>query len=57
MVLGQIYYNQGIDIANVNKTIRPPQGGKLKPEELKKKKSCETWWIKNMMRQSSILKK
>jgi tetratricopeptide (TPR) repeat protein len=44
MVLGQIYYNQGIDIANVNKTIRPPQGGKLKPEELKKKEE-----LRNMM--------
>ncbi len=44
MVLGQIYYNQGVDIANVNKTIRPPQGGKLKPEELKKKEE-----LRNMM--------
>ena len=44
MVLGQIYYNQGIDISNVNKTIRPPQGGKLKPEELKKKEE-----LRNLM--------
>ncbi|MFM2361299.1 MAG: hypothetical protein RLZZ316_201 [Bacteroidota bacterium] len=37
LVLGQISYNRGIDVTNVNKTIRPPAGGKLKPEELKKK--------------------
>jgi tetratricopeptide (TPR) repeat protein len=37
MLMGQILYNQGVDINNKNKTIRPPQGGKLKPEELKKK--------------------
>ena len=37
MLLGQILYNQAADIANENKAIRPPQGGKLKPEELKKK--------------------
>jgi hypothetical protein len=37
MLMGQIRYNQGVDINNVNKTIRPPQGGKLKPEQLKKK--------------------
>lgn len=39
LVLGQILYNQGVDISNINKTIRPPQGGKLKPEELKKKEA------------------
>lgn len=37
MVLGQLIYNEGVDITNVNKTIRPPAGGKLKPDELKKK--------------------
>jgi hypothetical protein len=37
LVLGQIQYNQGVDYNNQNKAIRPPQGGKLKPEELKKK--------------------
>lgn len=37
MVLGQLIYNEGADINNVNKKIRPPAGGKLKPEELKKK--------------------
>jgi hypothetical protein len=37
MLMGQILYNQGVDINNKNKTIRPPQGGKLKPDELKKK--------------------
>ena len=30
--MGQILYNQAADIANENKAIRPPQGGKLKPE-------------------------
>jgi tetratricopeptide (TPR) repeat protein len=37
MLMGQILYNQAADIAAVNKAIRPPQGGKLKPDELKKK--------------------
>ena len=37
LVLGQIQYNQGVDLNNQNKAIRPPSGGKLKPEELKKK--------------------
>lgn len=37
MVLGQLIYNEGVDINNDNKAIRPPAGGKLKPEELKKK--------------------
>lgn len=36
-LLGQIIYNEGVDLVNENKKIRPPQGGKLKPEELKKK--------------------
>lgn len=37
MLMGQILYNQAADLATENKAIRPPQGGKLKPEELKKK--------------------
>jgi tetratricopeptide (TPR) repeat protein len=37
MVLGQIYYNQGVEINNENKNIRPKPGAKLTPEELKKK--------------------
>jgi hypothetical protein len=37
LVLGQIQYNQGVDFNNENKAIRPPQGGRLKPEELKRK--------------------
>jgi tetratricopeptide (TPR) repeat protein len=37
LVLGQIAYNQGVDINNEMKAIKPPAGGKLKPEELKKK--------------------
>jgi tetratricopeptide (TPR) repeat protein len=37
MVYGQLIYNEGVDINNINKEIRPPAGGKLKPEELKKK--------------------
>ncbi len=37
MLLGQIIYNEGVDINNDMKAIRPPAGGKLKPEELKKK--------------------
>jgi len=37
MLMGQIIYNEAADIATINKAIRPPQGGKLKPDELKKK--------------------
>lgn len=37
MLMGQILFNQAADYATENKAIRPPQGGKLKPEELKKK--------------------
>ena len=37
MLMGQIIYNEAADLAAENKAIRPPQGGKLKPDELKKK--------------------
>jgi len=37
LVLGQIAYNKGVDLNAQMKLIRPPAGGKLKPEELKKK--------------------
>ncbi|MHA4842718.1 hypothetical protein ACX0G7_01080 [Flavitalea antarctica] len=37
MLMGQILYNQGVDINNKNKAIRPQGGAKLKPDELKKK--------------------
>lgn len=37
MVLGQIYYNQGVEINNENKNIRPKPGAKLPPDSLKKK--------------------
>jgi tetratricopeptide (TPR) repeat protein len=37
LLLGQIAFNKGVDINNQVKAIKPPAGGKLKPEELKKK--------------------
>ncbi|AEV98417.1 hypothetical protein A4D02_22300 [Niastella koreensis] len=37
MVLGQIYYNQGVEINNENKNIRPAGAVKLTPDQLKKK--------------------
>jgi tetratricopeptide (TPR) repeat protein len=37
LLLGQIAFNKGVDLNNQSKTIRPPAGGKLKPEDLKKK--------------------
>lgn len=37
MVLGQIFYNQGVEINNENKNIRPAGNVKLTPEQLKKK--------------------
>lgn len=36
-LLGQIYFNQGNDINNFNKTIRPKAGAKLTAAELKRK--------------------
>lgn len=36
-LLGQIYFNQGNDINNFNKTIRPKAGAKLSASELKRK--------------------
>ncbi len=37
LLLGQIYYNEGVDISNVNKAIRPKGNAKLSAAELKKK--------------------
>lgn len=37
LVLGQIYYNQGVDLNAEAKKIKLPPTGKLKPEEQKKK--------------------
>lgn len=37
MLLGQIYYNQAVDIINYNKTIRPKGNIKLTPVQLKQK--------------------
>jgi hypothetical protein len=41
-LLGQIYFNQGNDINNYNKTIRPKTGAKLSASELKKKEDLRT---------------
>jgi hypothetical protein len=37
MVLGQISYNEGVDMNNENKEIRPPAGGRLTAEQSAKK--------------------
>ncbi len=37
MVLGQISYNEGVDMNNENKEIRPPSGGRLTAEQSAKK--------------------
>lgn len=37
MLLGQIYYNQGVDIINTNKAIKPKGNVKLTPAQLKQK--------------------
>ena len=42
MVLGQIIYNEGVDINNENKAIRPQGGVKLTPDQLKKKEELRT---------------
>lgn len=37
MVMGQMLYNQGVDLTTEAKAIKTPAGGKLKPEDAKKK--------------------
>lgn len=37
MVLGQMAYNEGVDLNNENKEIRPPAGGRLSAEQSAKK--------------------
>jgi predicted Zn-dependent protease len=37
MVLGQIYYNQGVEINNTNKEIRPQYGARLTAEQINRK--------------------
>lgn len=46
MVLGQIYYNQGVEINNENKAIKPQGGVKLTPDQLKKKEELRGEVIK-----------
>jgi hypothetical protein len=46
IVLGQLYYNQGVDLNAQVKAIKPPAGGKLKPEELKKKEDLRAAMMK-----------
>jgi len=46
IVLGQLYYNQGVDLNAQVKAIKPPAGGKLKPEELKKKEDLRAEMMK-----------
>jgi len=46
MVLGQIYYNQGVEINNANKEIKPQGGVKLTPDQLKKKEDMRAETMK-----------
>lgn len=46
MVLGQIYYNQGVEINNENKAIKPQGGVKLTSEQLKKKEELRSEVVK-----------
>lgn len=46
MVLGQIIYNEGVDLNNENKAIRPQNGVKLTPEQLKKKEELRQEVVK-----------
>lgn len=46
MVLGQIVYNQGVDLNNENKAIRPQGNVKLTPEQLKKKEELRQEVVK-----------
>ena len=46
LVLGQILYNQGVDISTKSKEIKAPAGAKLKPEDLKKKDDMKSQMMK-----------
>lgn len=46
MVMGQILYNQGVDINTENKAIRPQGAVKLTPDQLKKKEELRQEVIK-----------
>lgn len=46
MVMGQILYNEGVDINNENKAIRPQNGVKLNAEQLKKKEELRQGVVK-----------
>ncbi|NII28705.1 hypothetical protein HB364_26730 [Pseudoflavitalea sp. X16] len=46
MVMGQILYNQGVDINTENKAIRPQGGTKLTPDQLKKKEELRQEVVK-----------
>ncbi|MEJ7738982.1 MAG: hypothetical protein WKF97_16270 [Chitinophagaceae bacterium] len=46
LVLGQILYNQGVDLNAKSKEIKAPAGGKLKPEDLKKKDDMKAAMMK-----------
>ena len=46
MVLGQISYNEGVDLNNENKEIRPPQGGRLTAEQSAKKEELRQAVVK-----------
>ena len=39
MLLGQIYYNQAVDVINKNKAIKPKGNVKLTPAQLKEKET------------------
>ena len=41
MVLGQITYNEGVDINNESTKIRPPQGDSLTAEQLQQKENLQ----------------
>lgn len=46
MVMGQILYNQGVDINTENKAIRPQGGARLTPEQLKEKEELRQEVVK-----------
>lgn len=46
MVLGQISYNEGVDMNNENKEIRPPSGGRLTAEQTAKKDELRVGVVK-----------
>lgn len=57
MVLGQISYNEGVDLNNENKAIRPASGGRLTAEQSAKKEELRVAVVKKFNEAIPFFKK